>query len=120
MDRNLLFLIVGAIVAMVVIIALTVAVILLVLHLRNHKTRSYRVDLEQLNNKSSKEMLIQGKTPADALQQAKQAGLIPSGYRVVSMQEVGKNGQDLIHDATTAAVITSINNLANQNMPHLW
>ncbi len=120
MDSSLLFLIVGALIAMVILIVLAVVIVLLVLLVRKNKTRSYRVDLEHYNNKSSKEMLIQGKTPAEALQTAQQAGLIPQGYQVISMREVGKEGQDLIHEATTAAVITGINNVANQNMPHLW
>ena len=122
MDSNssMLLLIVGALIAMVVLIAVAAAVVLLVLFVKRNKIRAYRVDLEHYNNQSSKEMLIQGKTPAEALQTARQAGLIPSGYRVVSLREVGKEGQDLLHDAATAAVITSINNVANQNMPHLW
>lgn len=117
---NLVTLIVGAFVTMVVVIAIAVAVVFLVRFLQSRKIRSYRVNLEQLNTKAAKEVLVQGRTPAEALQAAQQAGRIPSGFQVVSLQEVGKTGQDLIHDAATAAVITGINNVANQNMPHLW
>ena len=119
-SSGMLLLIVGALIAMVVLIAVAAAGVLLVLLVKRNKIRSYRVDLQHYNNQSSKEMLIQGKTPAEALQAAQQAGLIPSGYQVVSLREVGKDGQDLLHDAATAAVITGINNVANQNIPHLW
>ena len=117
---NLVTLIIGAFVTMMVVIAIAVAVVFLVHFLQAKKVRSYRVNLEQLNTKAAKEVLVQGKTPAEALQAAQQAGRIPPGFQVVSLQEVGKKGQKLIHDAATAAVITGINNVANQNMPHLW
>ena len=117
---NLVTLIIGAFVTMMVVIAIAVAVVFLVHFLQTKKVRSYRVNLEQLNTKAAKEVLVQGKTPAEALQAAQQAGRIPPGFQVVSLQEVGKKGQKLIHDAATAAVITGINSVANQNMPHLW
>ena len=49
--------------------------------LQAKKVRSYRVNLEQLNTKAAKEVLVQGKTPAEALQAAQQAGRIPPGFQ---------------------------------------
>lgn len=117
---SLWVLILGALAAMAVIIALVVVIVLLVKRRKENKIRSYRVDLEHFNSKAAKELLLQGKSAAQALQNAREAGLIPGGYRVVSVREVGKDGRDLAGDAATAAAIASINNVANQNMPHLW
>lgn len=78
---NLVTLIIGAFVTMMVVIAIAVAVVFLVHFLQAKKVRSYRVNLEQLNTKAAKEVLVQGKTPAEALQAAQQAGRIPRAFR---------------------------------------
>lgn len=64
---------------LVVVIALVAAAALLVKRRRENKLRSYRVELERLGVKGVQELLLLGKTPAQALENARQAGLIPGG-----------------------------------------